>query len=221
MILPPIEKTADPRSEICCSFPRRIILSQFLSMEMLVQSYWLLCLLFISTSIAAPSPTPSAFYLVVAGPSTLFDGDYIYVSVDPREDNLYLPQFGTNEPDPTGLSVFSLSAECTLQQDSSSFNCELPQRDGCFGGLVSSSTIRPLSTPLGRSRRLCEIVDGALTRPNGAMGVFYACPATVIAGELVIPNVGLGPIGSLGDLSTHFVGGIYLDWWEGVRGKVE
>lgn len=198
MILPPIEKTADPRSEICCSFPRRIILSQFLNTKMLVQSYWLSCLLFISTSIAATSRTPSAFYLIVADTGTPFDGDYIYVSVDPHEDNLYLPQFGTNEPDPTGVSVFSLSADCTLQQDSSGFNCELPQRDGCFGGLVSSSTIRPLSTPLGRWRRLCEIVDGALTRQNGAMGVFYAYPATVIAGELVIPIVGLGPMAPSG-----------------------
>lgn len=142
------------------------------------------------SSTAVPAPTPSTFYLVVADTGTPFDGHYIFVGTDTSRDGLYLGIIGSTEPDQYGMSVFSLSANGTLEQDQSTLVAAYFDFDGS-GSFIFQYPYA--FEALQETAAACEIVGGALVCQNGEAGVFHATPQMFIAEELTTPSLGLSP----------------------------
>ena len=145
-----------------------------------------------STSTAIPNPTPSPFYLVVADTGTPFDGDYLFIGMDNERSGLELLLFGpqepTSEPSPTAASVFSLSADGILRQDSTGLIASYFDNYGLFVFEYPDALESE-----GESAATCKIVGGALTCQNGADGVFSALYQAVVDEYHPEPSVYLAP----------------------------
>ncbi|KAM0803334.1 hypothetical protein BDR22DRAFT_64878 [Usnea florida] len=146
---------------------------------------------------AVPSGVSKEFSLVVANTSTPFDGlflDLHYGTVGDEVGDLVFSEFKNYVPG--GTTVFILDADGTLQADNSGEGNAYYVRQGS-----NSSSGFFFQNPPGIPREIlvtCELVgdtfDGdILTCQNGATGLFFAFPQTVIDGNPTTPFVQLGP----------------------------
>lgn len=145
------------------------------------------------SSTAVSTPTPSAFYLLIADTGTPFDGEYLTVGA-----GLDVAANVATEPvTAASRQVFRLSANGTLWNDDSGlFASYPPSSPGDFTWGETSVDGSPL-TPA-----TCGIVDEALTCTFGETGSFFVdpehfvyeepVPTIVLFGSTVL--VGLYPI---------------------------
>ena len=143
---------------------------------------------------AVPSGVANEFHLVVANTSTPFDGLFLQLNYDVNQEvgvlvfSEYLV-FG-------GTTFFFLSMDGTLQAlNSGGGSAYYVHQD-----FNSSSDFFFQNSPdiLGEVSVTCELAgstfDGdTLTCQNGARGVFFAFPETMIDGNPTTPFVHLGP----------------------------
>lgn len=142
-----------------------------------------------TTSTAAPHPTSSAFYLVVADTGTPFDGDYLFVGQAFAGDGLFVLRFGSQAPDPDLSQIFSLGNATygTLIDDASG---EIATYYDLYGGIIFDSP----GALYGDTPVTCELADGAILCQNTAYSSFYTYPSTVVNGASTVPYVELGPL---------------------------
>ena len=158
---------------------------------------------------AIPSGVESSFSLVVANTSTPFDGlflDLDYGTVNDKVGVLVFSEFDFYVGG--GTTVFDLYADGTLQADGvgEGYAYYVHQANSSSGFFFQNPPYTPGGIPRefpgaipGEVLVTCELVgdtfDGdTLTCQNGAPGVFFAFPQTVIDGSPTTPFVQLGPM---------------------------
>ena len=143
-------------------------------------------------STAAPLPTSSAFYLVVADKGTPFDGDYLYVGQAFSGDGLYVLLFGKGL-DLGGASVFHLSngSYGSLTSDPSGY---VATYYDLYGGLLFQDPDPATLEAYGETPATCELADGVILCQNTDYSTFYTYPSTVVDGGSTVPYVELGPL---------------------------
>ena len=143
-------------------------------------------------STAAPLPTSSAFYLVVADKGTPFDGDYLYVGEAFSGDGLFVLLFGTGL-DPGGAAVFHLSngSYGSLTSDPAGY---VATYYALYGGLLFQDPDPAVLAAYGETPATCELADGVVLCQNTEYATFYTYPSTVVDGGSTVPYVELGPL---------------------------
>lgn len=155
---------------------------------------------------AVPSGVEGLFSLVVANSSTPYDGLFLDLNYGTVNDEVGVLVFSESKHFAGGATtVFILNADGTLQADNSGEGNAYYVHQDCnsssgffFQNLQNPGAIPGAGAIPGEVLVICELVgdtfDGdTLTCQNGARGVFFAFPQTVIDGNPNTPFVQLGP----------------------------
>lgn len=146
-----------------------------------------------TTSTAAPLPTSSSFYLVVADTGTSLDGDYLSVGEAFSGDGIFVLLFGAKEPDPYEGDIFSLS-NATYGNLIYNPSGNIATYYDLYGGIIFQDPDPAVAESYGDTPATCELADGDILCQNTEYSTFYTYPSTVVDGADTVPYVELGPL---------------------------
>ncbi|KAM0795176.1 hypothetical protein BDR22DRAFT_872218 [Usnea florida] len=192
--------------------------------KMLIQSYWLLSLLFVSSATAAPDKKKTSTIIPLPSSTSVTQ-----VSITPTSSTSTSPPTSTASPAPISSSFYLVVADTGTPFDGDYlylgqafpgdglfvllFGSQTPNPDlsqtfrlsnGSYGSLVDndSGLIADyydlyggiLFGAYGEKAVTCELADGVILCQNTAYSGFYAYPSEVVGGQSTVPYVELGPV---------------------------